>query len=261
MVAVQRGEPDADAAEEQPACPAGPGEEVDRRRDRQVHHHFAAERRHFHEAGEQRHPGRRPSRFLAAGPSPGSAAKQERRAEHPKDAEDPDRPEIQTAGQRIREISERRLDLDQVAVRQEPLQDARAVDEVIGLVDVEHAERESRRPQQRDHSEQRPWGGEKLSHPVDDALTPSFPGERGRETLCKNAGGDKEDVAHSEMPGQADGVRLGTCAAGVPLRSIGTPIDSASIDFMTASLRTAILTDDALADIAGGTDLRLLTHH
>ena len=197
MVAVQRGEPDPDAAEEQAACPAGPGEEVNRRGDRQVHHHFAAERRHFHEAGEQRRPRRRPSRLFAACPSPGSAAKQERRAEHPKNAEDPDRPEIQTASKGISQIPERRLDLDQVAVRQEALQDAGAVDEVVGLVDVEHAEREPGQPQQRDHGEQRPWGGKELSHPVDDALTPSFPGERGRETLCKNAGGDKEDVSIS----------------------------------------------------------------
>src|SRR6202171_1959241 len=70
----------------------------------------------------------------------------------------------QPARQRVGEISERRLDLDQVAIGQESLPDARGVGEVVGLVDVERAEDEARQAQETDRCQQDPRRGEKLLH-------------------------------------------------------------------------------------------------
>src|SRR5216684_2520369 len=66
--------------------------------------------------------------------------------------------------QRVGEVSARRLDLHPGAIGQEALPDTRGVGEVVGLVDVEHAEDEARQAQETDRRQQDPRRGEKLLH-------------------------------------------------------------------------------------------------
>jgi hypothetical protein len=166
LVAVEGGEAGAEAAEEEVPAPAAAREEEERRRDGQVHHHFGAEGGDLDQRSEEREPGRGPPRVLPARPASRGLPQQERGPENPQDAEHADRPEGEPARERVGEVPEGRLDLDQVAVGQQPFPDARPEDEEVRLVDVEHAEDEAGQPQQHDGREERPRRREKPSHPV-----------------------------------------------------------------------------------------------